>query len=127
MGELHIEVIRDRIFKEYKVNADLGPLQIAYCEIPKKQITDVHSLETKIGNSKQQVTMKLSLLPYEGTRKSKEILKLDKTPEYASNIANIYPKHLVALKRGVEIGLGHGPKLSCQVKQLLKTLVVTNV
>ena len=30
MGELHLEIIKDRIQKEYKVDADLGPLQISY-------------------------------------------------------------------------------------------------
>lgn len=32
MGELHLEVIRDRIHKEFKVDAELGPLQVAYRE-----------------------------------------------------------------------------------------------
>ena len=30
MGELHLEIIQDRIKKEYKVDADLGELMIAY-------------------------------------------------------------------------------------------------
>lgn len=32
MGELHLEIIKDRILKKYKVDADIGPLQIAYKE-----------------------------------------------------------------------------------------------
>ena len=30
MGELHLDIIQDRIQKTYGVPADLGPLQIAY-------------------------------------------------------------------------------------------------
>lgn len=32
MGELHLDVIRSRIHKEHKVEAELGPLQVAYRE-----------------------------------------------------------------------------------------------
>lgn len=32
MGELHIEIIHDRIRREYGIETDLGPLQVAYRE-----------------------------------------------------------------------------------------------
>ncbi len=32
MGELHLEIIRDRLFREFKVGANAGPPQIAYRE-----------------------------------------------------------------------------------------------
>lgn len=32
MGELHIEIIHDRIKREYGIETYLGPLQIAYIE-----------------------------------------------------------------------------------------------
>lgn len=32
MGELHIEIIHDRIKREYGIETYLGPLQIAYRE-----------------------------------------------------------------------------------------------
>lgn len=32
MGELHIEIIHDRIRREYGIKTDLGPLQVAYRE-----------------------------------------------------------------------------------------------
>ena len=34
MGELHLEVILDRVISEYKIFARLGELHIAYCESP---------------------------------------------------------------------------------------------
>ncbi|KAJ8974318.1 hypothetical protein NQ317_010914 [Molorchus minor] len=42
-------------------------------------------------------------------------MKLDKSPEYASNIASIFPKHLLAVRQGIEVGLLCGPKISSQV------------
>lgn len=32
MGELHIEIIHDRIRREYGIETQLGPLQVAYRE-----------------------------------------------------------------------------------------------
>ena len=32
MGELHLDIIQDRIRKEYKIDVELGPLQISYRE-----------------------------------------------------------------------------------------------
>lgn len=32
MGELHIDIIHDRIKREYKLETYLGPLQVAYRE-----------------------------------------------------------------------------------------------
>ena len=32
MGELHIEILHDRIRREYGIEAHLGPLQVAYRE-----------------------------------------------------------------------------------------------
>ncbi|VEN49354.1 unnamed protein product [Callosobruchus maculatus] len=115
MGELHLEIIRDRILKEYKVEADLGPLQISYHESPIEKVTDSFVLETKVGNSKQFVHIKLSLLPLEPGSSKKDVLVFDKTPDAASIIAAIFPKHLVAVKQGIDVGLSHGPKIGCQV------------
>ncbi|KAJ8974319.1 hypothetical protein NQ317_010915 [Molorchus minor] len=69
MGELHLEIIKDRILKEYKIEVDLGPLQIAYREAPINAVTDSLTVETKIGNSRQYVTTKLSLVPTDTGKK----------------------------------------------------------
>lgn len=117
MGELHLEIIKDRILKEYKIEADLGPIQIAYREAPIEKATDTLTVETTIGNIKQFASLKMSLLPCdENAVTQKELFKLDKTPEYASELASIFPKHLVAIKKGVDFGLAYGPKVGCPVK-----------
>nr|XP_023027681.1 ribosome-releasing factor 2, mitochondrial-like [Leptinotarsa decemlineata] len=115
MEELHLDIIRDKILRDYKIEVDLGPLQIAYREAPVKEVTDTLTVDTKIGNSKQFVNIKLSLVPSFGKEHGGDILKLDRSPEYASNISNIFPKHLVAIRQGAVVGMAHGPKINCQV------------
>ena len=38
MGELHLEIVRDRMMTMYKVEADLGKLQVAYREVPNETV-----------------------------------------------------------------------------------------
>lgn len=113
MGELHLEIIKDRLKKNYKIETELGPLQIAYRESPLGAAKTTHVLEAKVGNSKHYVNVTLSIESL--FDKNKDVLKLDKSPEAASNLANLHPKSLVAVKHGVDIALNHGPKLGCPV------------
>lgn len=121
MGELHLEIIKDRILKEYKIDADLGPLQIAYREVPVGKVTGDLTRETLIAGSKQLVTVKLSLLPQEN---DDELLKLDRSPDAASNLAHVTHKQLAAIKRGVEVGFLHGPKLHSQVPIFVNIVLI---
>lgn len=113
MGELHLEIIKDRLLKEYKLEVDLGPLRIAYREAPISTAKTTHVSETKIGNSKQFVSITLSVIP--SPKSNKEILRFDKSHEASSNISSIFPKHLLAVKQGITTALNHGPKISSQV------------
>ncbi len=49
MGELHLEIIADRILKKYNIEADTGPLQIAYRESLVSTATDTYSSTINIG------------------------------------------------------------------------------
>lgn len=49
MGELHLEVIKERIRSEYKIDADMGPMQIAYRETLLVPVKDSHSISHTIG------------------------------------------------------------------------------
>jgi len=42
MGELHLEIIVDRLLREFKVDANIGKPQVAYRETVSKSVTDVH-------------------------------------------------------------------------------------
>lgn len=117
MGELHLEIIRDRILKEYKIETQLGKLQIAYREAPREKVSCDLTTEMKLSNTTQVASISLSVIPVESDESNKEtsILVLDRKSEFSSNISNIFPKHLAAVRRGIEVGLMHGPKLGSQV------------
>ncbi|XP_066586928.1 ribosome-releasing factor 2, mitochondrial [Prorops nasuta] len=110
MGELHLEIIRERIRKDYKINADLGPLQIAYKETIQSSSKDTHIAEHKIGESNHKVTVTISVIPnYE----KQELLTFDNSADSASNISAIQPKIMQAVRNGIKTGLLHGPLLGC--------------
>ncbi|TGZ49159.1 ribosome-releasing factor 2, mitochondrial isoform X1 [Temnothorax longispinosus] len=112
MGELHIDIIKQRIRTEYKIDVDLGPLQIAYKETIQDAVKDTLSVEHRVGQTTHKVTITMSLIPnYEGKTK----LLLDRSSETASNIDSIHPRVMSAIKNGVNAALLHGLKLSCPV------------
>lgn len=49
MGELHLEIIKNRLIQEYKLDVDTGPLFIAYKETIVQNMQDSFTLQTKIG------------------------------------------------------------------------------
>ena len=49
MGELHLEVILERIRTEYKIDASLGPFQVAYKETAIASLIDDFVLEKTLG------------------------------------------------------------------------------
>ena len=42
MGELHLEIIVDRLMREFKVDANVGRPQVAYRETIRKPVTNIH-------------------------------------------------------------------------------------
>ncbi|KAL2099881.1 hypothetical protein ACEWY4_004275 [Coilia grayii] len=63
MGELHIEVIHDRIRREYGIEADLGPLQVAYRETILQSASTTDTLDRVVGDRKHVATVDLSVHP----------------------------------------------------------------
>lgn len=50
MGELHLEIIGERIKTEYKIDVDLSRPQISYKEGLISDAKESHRLDLKIGN-----------------------------------------------------------------------------
>lgn len=51
MGELHLEIILERIRSEYGVEASLGAIQVAYKETAVNNVSDTFVLEKMLGKS----------------------------------------------------------------------------
>lgn len=66
MGELHLEIVKSRLLTEHKIDADLGPLQIAYKEtIDDESQSDNRltiGMDKEIGGAKQSVSIEMSLV-----------------------------------------------------------------
>ena len=65
MGELHLEIIVDRLLREFKVDADIGAPQVAYKESIKKQSNGEGKFIKQTGGRGQYGHVILDILPQE--------------------------------------------------------------
>ncbi|CAJ1070349.1 ribosome-releasing factor 2%2C mitochondrial [Xyrichtys novacula] len=63
MGELHIEIIHDRIRREYGIETHLGPLQVAYRETILQEVSTTDMLDRTVGERRNVVTVELTVRP----------------------------------------------------------------
>ncbi|NLX26869.1 MAG: elongation factor G [Lentisphaerae bacterium] len=63
MGELHLEIIRDRILREYKVQANAGKPMVAYRESVSKKGSAGYVFERQIGNDNHFAGITLEISP----------------------------------------------------------------
>lgn len=115
MGELHLDIVRSRLLTEYKIDADLGPLQIAYKETIDESLKGFWSAEKDIAGSKQMVMLELTLSPSDP---GDELFRLDNSPEASEILTPIRPKHIMLVRKGAISALERGPKLGGQVRVL---------
>ncbi|NXI94387.1 RRF2M factor, partial [Psophia crepitans] len=114
MGELHIEIIHDRIKREYGIETYLGPLQIAYREtiLNAAQATDV--LDKTVGDKRHFVTAELEVRPRLGERATtKPVI------EYAVSVTEALSKELQgAVENGITNSCIQGPLLGFPVQDV---------
>ena len=65
MGELHLEIIVDRLLREFKVEANIGKPQVAYKETVRKKVDHECKYKKQSGGSGQYGHVKLILEPNE--------------------------------------------------------------
>uniref|UniRef100_A0A4W4ESE7 Elongation factor G2 n=1 Tax=Electrophorus electricus TaxID=8005 RepID=A0A4W4ESE7_ELEEL len=63
MGELHIEILHDRIRREYNIETHLGPLQVAYRETILQSVSTTDTLDRTLGEKRHVVTVELAVSP----------------------------------------------------------------
>ncbi len=65
MGELHLEIIIDRLRREYGVEADIGAPQVAYRETITRPHVEIYTHKKQTGGSGQYAEVKIGFEPLE--------------------------------------------------------------
>ena len=65
MGELHLEIIVDRLLREFKVEADVGKPQVSYKETITKPVDIEQKFKRQSGGSGQYAHVKMKVEPLE--------------------------------------------------------------
>eukprot|EP00096_Caligus_rogercresseyi_P013963 TRINITY_DN6525_c0_g1_i1.p1 TRINITY_DN6525_c0_g1~~TRINITY_DN6525_c0_g1_i1.p1 ORF type:complete len:715 (+),score=131.44 TRINITY_DN6525_c0_g1_i1:278-2422(+) len=115
MGELHLSIIRDRIESEYKVDADLGSLLIAYKEVPTAQADTVHAFHRTIGNSSHSIVVGVEVKPYRSEEIGETTPKLSMNTTRHPSLGELRPWQVKAIRKGFEFAISSGPLLSSSV------------
>ena len=103
MGELHLEVLVDRMLREFRVDANVGKPQVAYRETITKAVTDhryTHKKQT--GGSGQYAEIVASLEPYSDD---------DSTYLFVDNVkgGRIPKEYIPSVDAGVQLATTNGP------------------
>ncbi|XP_069793433.1 ribosome-releasing factor 2, mitochondrial isoform X2 [Narcine bancroftii] len=118
MGELHIEIIHDRIKREYGIETYLGPLQVAYRETIIESSNSSDTLDRTIRDKRNLVTTELLVHPRlgEGPKTTPVIEISDHIMEQISTET----QH--AIENGIENSCLQGPLLQFPVQDVAVTL-----
>uniref|UniRef100_A0A182RBQ2 Ribosome-releasing factor 2, mitochondrial n=1 Tax=Anopheles funestus TaxID=62324 RepID=A0A182RBQ2_ANOFN len=120
MGQLHLEIVKSRILTEYRIDADLGPLQIAYKETLEEPSRGQWVAEKEIAGSKQSVHMDMTIYPH-AVESNVERFVLDNSAEAQETLKLIRPRQMTYFRKGALGALHRGPKLggelaNCAIK-----------
>ncbi|KAF5893994.1 ribosome-releasing factor 2, mitochondrial, partial [Clarias magur] len=119
MGELHIEILHDRIRREYNLETHLGPLQVAYRETINQSVTTTDTLDRTLGEKRHVVTVELTVCPWEASAPEKA--SCDVT--YEEDVEALISADLKeAVESGVQSAYLQGPVLGYPVQGVLTVI-----
>jgi len=114
MGELHLDIIVDRLLRDFKVGANVGKPQVAYRETISKAVEKELLYEKEMGTQKHFAKIKLSIEP----------LERGEGFVFESKVAEDFPKEFVeACETGVREALDNGVLAGFPVVDIKATLV----
>jgi elongation factor G len=100
MGELHLEVLRDRMIREFDVEANVGKPQVAYKETIKASAKSDTKFVKQSGGRGQYAHVTLEIEPNEPGKGNEVVSKI---------VGGVIPKEYIpAVIKGVEEGLSSG-------------------
>ena len=117
MGELHLEILVDRLLKDYKVQARIGKPQVSFRETPKTIGEGTGEFTKEIAGRKHYAKVKLSLEP----------LSRDQGFLFESKVKaeELPTEFLQAIKDGVNEGKDSGPFMGYPMRDLKVNLLET--
>ncbi|KAG9353696.1 hypothetical protein JZ751_011818 [Albula glossodonta] len=118
MGELHIEIIHDRIRREYGIETHLGPLQVAYRETILQSVSTTDMLDRTLGDRRHVVTVGLGVSPW---AESTATTSCDMTFEESLE-EQLAPDVKVAVENGIQSSYLQGPLLGYPVQGVSTTV-----
>jgi len=65
MGELHLEILVDRLKREFKCAANTGKPMVSYCETVTKPVIKNFTFDRELGGKRHAVTLKIEVKPLE--------------------------------------------------------------
>ncbi|OAT31295.1 elongation factor G [Proteus myxofaciens] len=104
MGELHLDVLVDRMRREFKVEANVGKPQVAYRETIREEITDVEGKHAKqSGGRGQYGHVVIDLIPLPAGGEENYVFVND-------IVGGVIPKEFIpAVDKGIQEQLKSGP------------------
>ena len=114
MGELHLEIIVDRLLREFKVEANVGKPQVSYKETIRKAATVDHKYARQSGGKGQYAHVKMTIEPNES----------GKGYEFINNIVGgaIPKEYIPAVDQGIQGAMQAGVLAGYQVVDVKVTL-----
>uniref|UniRef100_A0AC34Q029 Elongation factor EFG domain-containing protein n=1 Tax=Panagrolaimus sp. JU765 TaxID=591449 RepID=A0AC34Q029_9BILA len=122
MGELHIEVVKERLNREYGLNVFMGPLRVGYREVIDSAAEATATVEDSFAEQKfkQSCSLTFQIEPVtKDTKFTKVHVELD---EENSSTPFVRPEWLKAINEGCKNALFNGPILGFPVHNVKITL-----
>ncbi|XP_073933387.1 ribosome-releasing factor 2, mitochondrial isoform X2 [Castor canadensis] len=116
MGELHIEIIHDRIKREYGLETYLGPLQVAYRETILNSVRTTDTLDRTLGDKRHLVSVELEVRP---TEAPSVVPVIEYAPGVSEDLLKVSQE---AVENGIHSACLQGPLLGSPVQDVAITL-----
>jgi elongation factor G len=102
MGELHLEILVDRLKREFKCAANVGKPMVSYVETVTAPATTKFSFDRELGGKRHAVTLTLAVKPLERG----EGVKIELSRDFRNTVAD---KHLQeCVEQGLKDGIATG-------------------
>jgi elongation factor G len=114
MGELHLDIIVDRMKREFKVEANIGAPQVAYREAITRMVEHDYTHKKQSGGSGQFARIKFRIEPNEPGAGF----------QFASEVVggNVPKEYVPGVQKGVESVMGAGPIIGFPIVDVKFTL-----